>query len=267
MFSVEELLAQVNRLKQNRTMVVNNFLPVLELNRLAEEEASVLRYNEKAIVLFCEDNGVNRLHFYLASPFDSPALGELLKDVSCRPLVVDCIGKKEQVEPLSDALSGLGFERYARFSRWRSKEIRLFSEAMLREGMFETSTPQDADELMSLFQQTFDPFDAHFPTSEQLLKDILDGLVFHARDGEKIIAAVCLEKIGKREIYLFLDAVAETHRSSGVGVLLLQYALWHHRDYPSYMTWTNDMNKPSNRMHKALGMSYDGLKDIIMIYR
>lgn len=267
MFSVEDLLTQVNRLKKNRTLVVNNFLPVSELNQLAVAESSVLRYNERAIALFCEDNGVDRLLFYLAAPFDVPALGELLKDAPRKPLVIDCIGKQEQVKPLSDALSGIGFERYARFSRWRSKEIRLFSEHMMQEGMFETSAPQDADALMSLFLRTFDPFDAHFPTRERLLSDISDGLVFHACDGGEIIAAVCLEKIGKREIYLFLDAVEETHRSSGIGVLLLQYALWHFRDYPSYMTWTNDMNKPSNRMHKALGMSYDGLKDIIMLYR
>ncbi len=267
MFSTEELFAQVNRLKQSRSLVVNNFLPVSELNRLAAEEASALRYNEKAIALFCEDNGVNRLHFYLASLSDASALDELLTDAPYKPLVVDCIGKQEQVELLSDALTGIGFELYARFSRWRSKEMRLFSEPMLYEGMFETSRPEDARLLMDLFERTFDPFDAHFPTRERLLADIEDQLVFHARDGEEIVAAVCLEKIGRREIYLFLDAVEENHRSSGVGVLLLQYALWHYRDYPSYMTWTNDTNKASNRMHKALGMSYDGLKDTIMIYR
>lgn len=267
MFSADELLAQVNHLKQKRSLVVNSFLPVPELQKLAAQETSALRYNEGAIALFCEDNGVARLHFYLSSLDDAPALDALMTDAPQKPVVTDCIGKQENVETLSAALRTIGFETYARFSRWRSKEICFFSEAMLHEGMFETSRPEDAQPLMDLFERTFDPLDAHFPTRERLLADIEDGLVFHALDEGKIVAAVCLEKISRHEIYLFLDAVEQAHRSSGVGVLLLQYALWHYRDYPNYMTWTNDTNKVSNRMHKALGMSYDGLKDAIMIYR
>lgn len=262
-FCIDDYSAQYNRIRKSGRMISNNFLSAADVAKLASQTDSVLTWNESALALVGNDNGVARLHFCLASP--ASALTELLRGVAPRPLVADCVGKREKVEPLAEALCASGFSVYTTLHRWHSASVNLYAERFLRDEMFRFASREDAGKVEDILCRTFDPLVSHLPDREKILRLIEQRLVYLAvREGEPV-AVVCFERVGKLGIYLYQDAVIEECRASGIGILLLQYALSQHKGCVNYTTWTEDSNKPSNRMHRMLGMVRDGLMDIVLL--
>jgi len=127
--------------------------------------------------------------------------------------------------------------------------------------------PEQADEILSILYDVLDPFVGHLPSKQKLLELTGQRLVFCAVQNGRILAAVCLERMGKCGIYIYQDAVIKAYQSSGIGIWLLQFALANFQDCCRFSSWTEDSNKASNRMHRMMGMEYDGLKDSILIYQ
>ncbi len=91
-------------------------------------------------------------------------------------------------------------------------------------------------------------------------------LVFCTVDNGKIIAVTCLEKLGRKAVYSYQNAVLERYRAMGIGGRLLQYSLYQFRECTQYSAWIEDSNIVSKRMHNAIGFTPDGLKDHVLIY-
>lgn len=266
MFSVEELVAGVNRLKKSPGFVANNFLTLPAMTELAGEESAFLQTSDRAVALLCEDKGVCRLHFYLASPDAAPEL-QKLADKARGPVAVDCVGRWEQAGPLSEALTAAGFKPYTTLSRYRSPALKTFSGPLVEDEAFGPCSPEEADEALDLLWTIFDPLVSHLPDREALLALIREGLVFRALKNGKIVAVVCFEKKGRHSLYLYQDAVLQEYQSTGVGVLLLHYAVNRYQGYQTYTTWIEDRNRASIRMQTAMGLTLDGLRDAVMVYR
>lgn len=264
MFDVQELFAQVARLKQKGTCICNNFLSLPALTEFAGQEASTLAYNEGAIALLCEDVGVTRLHFYLSSPEAAPALAELLERDRRRPVIVDCVGKREQVDSVSRLLCAAGFEPYTRMLRLRGSKVPY---APVPEGLVQPARPEDADRILEMLNETFDPFVSHLPGRKKLLGLIEDGLVYCILKDGRIAAVECLERIGRRGIYIYQGVVEKEYRGSGFGGILLQFCLNQYRDSLTFTTWVEEGNGGPLRRHQQNGMTFDGLQDAILIYR
>lgn len=267
MFDLEVLHRQVGQMKRAGRIWTNNFLSTSTLSAAAAQKESALRYNENALALFYIDNRVKRFCFYLSDLESSSSLAELLPKATGQPVVAECIGKLEDVDRLSQMLCRCGFSPYTRLSRWRSSKIQFVSQSFWADKAFMRASAGDADEILMLLDNVFDPLVSHLPDKDKLLALIDQGLVFCILQEGRIIAVVCLERIGRQGIYLYQDAVIDEYRSTGVGILLLQFALYQFRDCRSFTSWTEDSNTPSNRMHRGLGMAYDGLKDAVLIYR
>ena len=268
MYSIGDLRLQVNRLKKNRALITNCFLSSRELEESAAEMTSVFEYNEKSAALFCQEETVNRLYFYLDGIDAVSDLKKLLRKAPRLPFVTDCVGKEQTVAELEAALCGVGFSFYAKYTRWSSSGVIFPPKTLLNNSMFQRSTTADAPGILSLINETFDPLTGHLPNREKLMDLIKSGTVFHVFMDTQYAAVVCLEKKGKNSIYIYLDIVAQPYRGRGIGKLLLQYALWQYRECPCVTSWTpDDPSLVNNRMHEALGMVRDGLKDSILIYR
>lgn len=266
MFNVNELFEEIARLKAEKGFIANNFLSPHDMARISKEADSRLMYDNQAALIVNNDNGVIRAHFYLASLESVFVLPALLNDAPKRPLVVDCIGYGLEVEAISEALCMAGFKPYAKLSRWKSSSICFFSYPHFIDSAFRNATGQDDNCILKILGDTFDPNIAHLPTKAYLHSLIDKDMVFCAEYDGEIVAVVCLDKLGRKTVYLYQDAVIEPFRSTGIGILLLQFALYRFKEYPRFVTWTEDKNTASNRMHEALGMAYDGLKDHVLIY-
>lgn len=264
MFDVRELFDQVNRLKKRGGCVSNNFLTLAAITEFSQQEDSVLTCGEDAIAMVCEDVGVTRLQFYLSSLEAAPALEELLKTVPRRPVIVDCVGKQEQVHAVSQALCGAGFAPYTRLVRLRSSKIPYVP---VPEGLIQSARPEYADRILEMLNGTFDPYVSHLPSREKLLDLIHDDLVYCIlKDGE-IAAVECLEKIGSHGIYIYQGVVEKEYRGSGFGGQLLQFSLNQYQDSLTFTTWVEEGNMGPIRKHQKNGMTFDGLQDAVLIYR
>ncbi len=264
MFDVQELFAQVTRLKQQGPCICNNFLSLPALTEFSGQESSRLAYNEEAVALLCEDVGVTRLHFYLSSPEAAPSLAELLQQDSRRPVVADCVGKREQVEAVSRLLCKAGFEPYTRMLRLRGGKAPFVP---VPEGLVQPACPEDADRILEMLQETFDPYVSHLPSRKKLLDLIGDRLVYCIRKDGAVAAVECLERIGRHGIYIYQGVVETKYRGSGFGGILLQHCLNQYRHSLTFTTWVEEGNEGPLRRHRQNGMTFDGLQDAILIYR
>lgn len=267
MFDVQELFAQVNRIKKENSYVGNNYLTLSALTEFSVQEDSLLIYNNDAIALICEDVGVTRLHFYLSTQNAVPALEELLETVPRRPILVDCVGREEQIDILSQILCKGGFEHYTRMSRLRGKTIHVTSLPRGTEAV-QLACPQDVEEIVELLNQVFDPYVSHLPKREKLLYLIENQLIYCVKKDGRVIGAECFERIGKQGLYLYQSVVEQKYRGSGLGSLLWQYSLYHLQDSYFFLTvWVEDNNFGPIQKYQSGGLSFDGLKDAILIYR
>ena len=264
MFSVNELMGQIE-------MLSNNFLSLADLEKFSLEPDSKLVYNEKAIALLCRDNGINRIHFHLASNRDGASLRELLPQHPEDPIVADCIGKQSHLDQLEQALCDIGFETYVHMSRWRTSHINFLPETKLQfmreSDNFRKAGLEDAEEIYKILYDTFDPYYSQLPTKDFLRELIREGLVFCALIKGHVAAVECMQKVGRNGIYCYELAVIPKHRNSGIGYYIWQYALSHFPDCRNYTSWTDNRNTASNHLHEMLGFAYDGLIDYVLIYR
>lgn len=264
MFDVRELFDQVNRMKKEGGCAGNNFLTLAAMKDLSAREDSLLICGEESIALIYEDAGVTRLQFYLSSLEAAPALGEQLKAVPRRPVIVDCVGREERVEAVSQALCGAGFAPYTRLVRLRGGRIPY---RPVPEGFARPARPEHTDKILDMLNGTFDPFVSHLPSREKLRSLIGEGLVYCVlKDGE-IAAVECLERIGNHGIYIYQGVVEKKYRGLGFGGQLLQYSLNQYPDSLTFTTWVEEGNTGPIRKHQGNGMTFDGLRDAVLIYR
>lgn len=270
MFGVKELLEQVGRLK-GKEMVTNNVLTLSDLEKFSADSGSILLYNDKAIALLCKDNGVNRLYFHISSVQDINFLGDLLQQITYKPLVVDCVGKVPYLDNLEKTLGQIGFMPYVHMSRWRTNKIDYLSESILqsmeKSDDFYKAVQDNTDKILTILTDTFDPYYSWLPTKEFLIELIDEGLVFCAEKRGEIIAVTCFQKVGRNGIYSYLLAVVPELRSSGIGYMLWQYALSHFRDCHNFTSWADDTNIPSIHLHEVAGFTLDGLKDYVLVWQ
>jgi len=254
-------------MKREPGFVTNNFLSATELGTISKQSESELYFNTAAIAVIYRDNSVSRLYFYLSSIDSVWSLKNLIKVSKQRPLVVDCVGKGEKLEQLANALSKSGFVPYKRMSRWRGDRIRFFPELAKQKKIFFRACEKHLEGIAKLLVENFDPFVSHLPDSKKLSHLIKDGLVFCAAEEIEVQAVACLEKVGKRGIYLYQYAVATGCRQIQMGSAIFQYALHQFPECSNFTSWTTDDNTPSNRIHEKFGLYRDGLKDIILLYQ
>lgn len=268
MFDIGELFFQVSKMKAKGKVLSNNFMDRSAIERFSAQDESILTYNEDAIALICRDNGIVRLYFYLLGLEKAPALKALLRKADQHnAVVVDCVGKENYVNSISDALCKNGFIPYTRMTRWRSGEICLTNGSAPNGIGFRVAVPEQADEVLALLFRIFDPYVSKLPNKKQLEALIKQDLVFCAVHSEKVIAAVCLQRVGRAGIYIYQIAVSKEQRSVGLGGALLQFALRQFTDCSNFTSWIESGNEASQRLHQALGMRLDGLVDTILIYK
>lgn len=264
MFDLKEYAEKANRLRKQRGIITNAFLSVSSLDKISQQEDSRMYFNERALAFVYCDNGVGRVCFHISSFGQAQDLKRLLEKTEKRPLVADCVGREENIMPLAAALVGIGFSAHSYMSRWHSSRIAHFPE--LEREYFTIAGPEHAEGIQRLFAESFDPLVSHLPDMDKLKALIACGLVFCLEDEERIQAAACVERMGKKGIYLYQYAVSKACRREKTGSAIFQYALGQFPDSSHFTSWTTDDNAASNRIHEKFGMKRDGLKNRILVY-
>lgn len=266
MFNIDELFSQVNRIKAQGKVLSNNFMDRSTIEHFSVQDESILTYNENAIALICCDNGIMRLYFYLYSLEAAPMLRELLEQIPIRPIVVDCVGRQEQVEPLSRALCSEGFSLYARMGRLRGQETIICPDMSCFEKDVYAEL-RDVDEIFEGLRGVFDPFVSHLPSRDYLVRLIEQKLVYRLKADGKVVAVICMERVGKKGIYCYQGYVSPSQRGKGYGRRVYQIAVHYSRYYCPFTTWVEDKNTQVLKIWNQFGFLPDGLRNFVLLYQ
>lgn len=266
MFDTGLLFEHVNQLKKRGRCLSNNFLTIEEMKAYSRRPESMLLCDENAIALVCEDLGVTRLYFYLSDLVAASALKKLMEQVPQRPVAADCVGRQEQVDALSQALCGVGFSVYTQMGRLRAGKT-INCPDTSRAGADIYAMPEDTDEILAGLWETFDPLVSHLPDRELLLSLIKQKLVVRLKNDGKIVAVICMERVGKQGIYCYQGYVSPNQRGKGYGRLIYQIAVDRFRKFYPFTTWVEDSNIQVLKIWNGFGFQPDDLRNTILIYR
>lgn len=266
MFDTGLLFEHVNQLKKRGRCLSNNFLTIEEMKAYSRRPESMLLCDENAIALVCEDLGVTRLYFYLSDLVAASALKKLMEQVPQRPVAADCVGRQEQVDALSQALCGVGFSVYTQMGRLRAGKTINYPD-ISEVGTDIYAMPEDTDEILDGLWETFDPLVSHLPNRELLLNLIEQKLVIRLKNNEKIVAAICMERVGKQGIYCYQVYVSPAQRKKGYGRLIFQTAVNCFHNCRPFTIWVEDSNTVAAELYHSFGFISDGLRNTILIYR
>lgn len=183
-----------------------------------------------------------------------------------KPYIIDCLGKENFLETLKSVFEINNIKLYTKMNRWRTNKLHRLLSIKQTDNMMHCRI-EDIDEINILLNEVFDPYVSHLPSKEKLEKLIKDNLVFCVKEENKIVAVFCFELLGNESIYFYQDAVHKDYQGTGIGVLLLHYALQEYKTMKNFTGWIEYTNSVSEKMHSFLGMKKDGLMDYVFIYK
>lgn len=230
------------------------FLPASIKKMIACQKLYVLE--QKNMVLFLEkEPGFFRVYYYLSlfSEYDKLSL-EL-------PAVVEFVFNHE----LSDKqmseihqLEKLGFTLGRESGRMALDPDSLSLTQTHSEAA--AAKPEDADAILRLLTENFNPLYAYIPTKKELLEAIHNGNVL-VTYGKGIPIGVLFSETNKKTAVIRHLAVSKEYRSHGFAKqLVAAYHQKHVEHITSFSHWVDICNIPAIKLYQSFGYSFDGRK-------
>ncbi|MBQ0067131.1 MAG: hypothetical protein KBS60_02915 [Phascolarctobacterium sp.] len=274
MFDKVEFLTRVNNIRRkNRKALSNYYLPPVELAVVADEQDSELLFNDNAVVLSRNDNGVSRVYFYLVDDSKKEDLKELVDMLKIKkPFVVEYIVKGKILESTRKVFVDCGFKHYTVMNQWVTNcftniiDSSQLCKNFLDDGEYiDCAKDGDCYQIQKILLNTFDPLISHLPTDKHLRELINSGLVYCLYKNDVVVAIECYETVGNQVMYGYQAAVVDEFRNTGIGMVLHYYSINCLCRDKKYNCWVEDGNKSAERMHKHVGLSKNGLKTYVFV--
>lgn len=266
MMEMNNLLAQIDRIRSHKGVVSDNGLSVVTIQECEKEKRLQWKSNSDSLIISRNDNGVERLHFFSKSFHTIPSMKELIEELPSSLFVVDCIGMEAYVNTVCNSLCKAGFSRYTTLSRWKGQNLSMCSSSFPEKFEIYIAAQKDSGKVQNLLENNFDPLVSHLPSEDELMELINRGWVFCVHKGGDLCAAACMKMLGEKTAYLYQYVVSPEIRGLGVGSAIFQFAMNQFKNCVFFTSWTEDNNFASNRIHEKFGMHRDGLKDCVLIY-
>ena len=117
---------------------------------------------------------------------------------------------------------------------------------------------EETETILTLMQQSFEPYTSALPDLDTLRQDIRENRVLAAREGEKLLGFLRFGREKKVSV-LWQIAVAPDGRGKGIGSGLVQDWLVIERDEAAkFQLWVREDNPSALRMYEASGFLPDG---------
>lgn len=239
----------------SRRAQTNFFLKEEEYLPVAKQ-FQVMRF-DRGCYLILEKDTHFMFYFFLenhAHPVELPMLH--------KPVVLEqvCLERKGQ-EPKASVWETLGFAPYLMRKRLMMP---------MQTGISASSVPQfatlaQADEILQLMQESFEPYTSALPTKQELIASIQNKEVLTAMEDEKMLGFL---RFGaqKKVSVLWQIVVKEEERDRGVGRMLTKQWIWQVKDTALRCElWVREDNPSAQRMYEMLGFLPDGRIAPVMI--
>ncbi len=235
--------------KTNFFLTEEEYLPVFK-------QFQVLRFDQGCYLLLEKDTHF-MFYFFLEKAAQPIALPPLQK-----PLVLEqvCLERKGQ-EPKASVWEAMGFVPYL---------IRKRLMMPMQTGVSASSAPQfatvaQADEILQMMQENFEPYTSALPTKQELLASIANQEILTAMQEDQMLGFL---RFGakKKVSVLWQIAVKAEARERGVGRMLTKQWIWQVKDTALRCElWVREDNPSAQRMYEILGFLPDGRIAPVMI--
>lgn len=259
----EKVFLFINEIRKgNREYLSNSFLNRIQLEELLRKSSTEVMVTEGAVVILEKEDSFYRVNFFVK---DLPSLqkAETLLESFQIPVVADFVRKKNQPQPLFDALSKYGFRPYCRFVRM-TKMIDEYSTSFEADQLIRVARLEEAEYVYSSILSEFDAYSAHFPSREDIRKAIASQEIFISENEGDLQGFVYVESISQRMACIRYIVVEEKFRGMGVASRLINSRLATMSLGAMCYLWVEDRN-PAINLYEKIGFVSDGMEDRIMV--
>ena len=170
-----------------------------------------------------------------------------------KPVLLEQVGVTKAPPDLAE-WEEIGFARYL-------QRKRLFLSARnleKTERVPSFAKEEETETILTLMQQSFEPYTSALPDLDTLRQDIRENRVLAAREGEKLLGFLRFGREKKVSV-LWQIAVVPDGRGKGIGSGLVQDWLVIERDEAAkFQLWVREDNPSALRMYEASGFLPDG---------
>jgi hypothetical protein len=251
-WNLRNIILFINEIKRNIGLRYSNYY-YQEL----QNEQFLVSYTTRSICFFEQEDGFYRGYF---ASVDMDDLTNLLSSVELESPVVIAIVSKTQNPELTENIQRSGFEQYRVYRRMVNRDFQKFE---LNDGITYAELGQ-AQEILELLKETFNPYTDYLPTAallEQLIEDkqiIINeedgrckGLFIYRREGIKYNFNYMVNKS--------INPVSFMYSMQNFYAHLKNAGLQH-----GYL-WVDSHNVKVIRLHEKFGWKFDGLQDAFYI--
>ncbi len=215
---------------------------------LSESEKIAKMEFEGGCYLFHEKEKQFDLYFFMEKDAKPAELPELDK-----PLVLEQVAAAKN-PPALEEWEAIGFEKYLQRKRLFLSAKR--TEAEERNVCF--AKKEEAEEILALMQDAFEPYTSALPDPDVLKKDISENRVIAVREGENLLGFLRFGREKKVSV-LWQIVVSPNGRGKGIGTALVRdWISLEREDVTKFQLWVREDNPPALKLYEALGFLPDG---------
>ena len=229
------------------------------------ENAEELFVNESAIILFCPDHGVRRLHYCYT---DQNCFLELLRSDEIREdrnTVIELMARDKTEN--QEAFAYAGFSQIAALMRMSVKNC----EQVIKDsdiGRYQDDTvgvfpeARDAEEINKVLWSIFDTRVSHLQSNEEIAESIRQKEITVHRNEKGCIDAVLQVKVQPRKFYV--NQVYNSADRSVIHAMLQTRLSEYFLQGGKYVyAWIERDNIASQKFHEKYGLKHDGTWNLV----
>lgn len=213
------------------------------------EPLSELKFDGGCYLFHEKEKQIN-LYFFLEQG-KKPV--ELPPSAFSKPVILEQVGVAKAPPDLTE-WEKIGFTRYL-------QRKRLFLSAKKAEPTECTPSfakEEEAEQILALMQQSFEPYTSALPDPDTLRQDIRERRVLAAREGEKLLGFLRFGREKKVSV-LWQIAVAPCGRGKGIGGSLVQdWLVLEREEVAKFQLWVREDNPSALKMYETSGFLPDG---------
>lgn len=220
------------------------------------KQCAVMRFENGCYLIFEKQNHYD-FYFFLQKGTLPVAVPQMPK-----PLVLEqvCLERKGQ-EPKASFWEAVGFVPYLE----RKRLIMPLQDGISATSAVQFATSSQADTILEMMQNMFEPYTSALPTKKELLASIVKKEVLVAQEHEQLLGFL---RYGaeKKVSVLWQIAVSKQARGKGIGKMLVKHWIWQVKDDAlRCQLWVRTDNQAAQRMYEMLGFLPDGRIAPVMI--
>lgn len=208
--------------------------------------------------LFLEEDEKIRFFYFLEKEAQPKPLPE-----SAKPIILEEVhlATKEK-SPSKEEWMAVGFVPYLVRKRLRFLQKNWQEE----ERPLEFATMEDAQIILNLMAESFEPFTSALPDFLELEEDILANRVLVVKHEDKLLGFLRFG-MDKKNTVLWQIAVSKEGRGQGVGTGLVRDWMYANQECRQFLLWVREDNPSALKMYENLGFQPDGRLASVMIQK